>query len=812
VSATDADKSDTSAADRNGALEVVAKVLEELAGYTPAWWEFREILGTIGRAIGVDRVYVLQNGFDPKTGALVASQRAEWCADGISVETDNPRFQNVPYESFGQRWLEELSSGRPLHAKASDFTEQEHAFADPRGTQSLLVVPLTIGGTWWGAIGFDQCSHEREWDSVTVRLLTVTGTLIANQLECLKLQMNLEGAEKRSRLAMSFTGAGVWDCDLETRDMFIASELKDAIGFADEEIPNRLESWIAKMHPDDRDPVRQAVEDFVSGAEKSFEIEHRMITKAGSHRWFSARGSAIRDAKGKVIRLIGTSTDITDRKQSETAFRAIFEGSPEGMMLVDVENDQGVWTILDCNGHAARMHGYERREMLGRPLHGLLVDPFDAASARAMAARIREEGVIRGEAIHSRKDGSTFWCGFQHTILNIDGRDRLLVIEQDITEKQRLEDERLRASKLEALGLLAGGIAHDFNNVLTAIIGNLSLVRMDLPADTPVNEFLDAMEHAGARARELAAQLLTFARGGMPVLRVTSLADAVKSIAHLSTRGSHCKVVVEVATDVPQVEADEGQISQVLQGLLINADQAMPEGGIINVALDRFEEEDLFGPCKVVFLRLRISDTGQGIPQEIRERIFDPYFTTKAQGSGLGLATAYSIIRQHRGSITVKSEVGLGTEFTILLPAATQSPAAGAAQEHAKLEGNGRILVMDDEDVIRTLARRGLGRYGYDVVVVRDGEEAIAAYEEAARDHVPFDAVVLDMVIPGGLGGEKTIERLRAIDPEVRGLAMSGYSKSGVIGNPTAFGFKGGLAKPFTLEQLAKAIGCMIGR
>ena len=797
-------------ADNKRAIDVVARVLEELSGHSTAWWDFRGVLGVIGRAMGVDRVYVYENGFDRETGALIASQRAEWYLDGAGSEVENLELRGIAFESLGERWLEELSSGRSLQVKARDFSDIERAILEPQGVKSMLLVPLMVGGVWWGVIGFDQYSHEREWDPDAVQLLNITGSLIAGQIDRRRLRMGLETAEKRSRFAMQVTGVGVWDLDPETRELFIAAELKDILGFADEEIANHLDEWLKRVHPDDVARLEGEVARIISGGTPAFEAEHRVISKRGETRWFLSRGSAIRDANGKTVRLIGTSTDITERKRSETAFRAIFEGSPEGMLLLDIAGDGRRWTIADCNNLAALMHGRSREEMLGRPLAEFLREPLAATAAADLLERTREAGVLAGEELHVRRDGSTFWCGVKRTILNLDGEERMLVVGQDVTERRRHEEERFRAGKLDALGLLAGGIAHDFNNVLTAITGNLSLLRMDLPADTPVGELLDSMEQAGERARLLAAQLLTFARGGTPVKHVVSLADAVKSAAHVASRGSRCKVKLKIAPDSPTVDADEGQISQVLQNLIINADHAMPEGGVITVSLDRHSESDLFRSHQTNDLRIRVADTGEGIPEDIIPRIFDPYFTTKPHGSGLGLATAYSIVRQHSGSISVRSEIGKGTEFTILLPSADPEVEARPAPVVLPAGGNRRILVMDDEDVIRLVAQRGLSRFGYEVVVAKDGEEAIAIFEKAVREKKPFAAVVLDMVIPGGLGGEKTIERLREIDPKVRALAMSGYSTSGVIGNPEAFGFKGGLPKPFTLEKFAEAVAAVV--
>ena len=806
----EAEDSEAPTAQSKRAIDVVARVLEELTGHSPVWWEFRSILGVIGRSMDFDRVYVFENGFDRKTGTLIASQKAEWCADGINSAFDGSEARGFAYERLGERWLEELSSGRSIQAHARNFNDMERAVLGPQEVKSVLMVPLMVGGVWWGVIGFDQCLHERTRDSDAIQMLTIAGSLIAGQIDRQRLRMNLEAAEKRSRFAMQVTGVGVWDCEPESGEMFIAVELKDTLGFANEEFPNNMASWLSHVHPEDALRFEFDLDRIVSGTASSFETEHRMITHRGETRWFLSRGSAIRDAKGKAVRVIGTSTDITERKRTETAFRAIFEGSPEGMLLLDIDGHAGRWTIVDCNDRAASMHGCEREEMLGRPYDEFLLDRPDAGATATLLAKTRDSGALGGEAVHIRKDGSTFWCGIQRTILNIDGGERLLVVAQDITERRRHEEERLRASKLEALGLLAGGIAHDFNNVLTAITANLSLVRMDLPKDTPVGEFLDSIEHASGRARSLAAQLLTFARGGLPVMRIVSLEDTVNSAAHLSSRGSRCKVQVEIAPDSPPVEADEGQISQVLQNLIINADQAMTEGGVIVVSVDRWCGEGPFSRDNGEQLRIRVADTGHGIPEEVLPRIFDPYFTTKPQGSGLGLATTYSIVRHHGGSISVKSEVGKGTEFTILLPAARLEPDSETPDKRESKGGNRRLLVMDDEHVIRLVAERGLSRFGYEVVLAKDGEEAIAAYQQAMRDGTPFAAVVLDMVIPGGIGGEKTLERIREIDPEVRALAMSGYSTSGVMGNPASFGFKAGLPKPFSLEQFAAAVAGVI--
>ena len=367
------------------AIDVVARVMEELSGHSASWWEFEEILGMIGSAMSVDRVYVFENGFDPETGQLVASLRVEWCAEGVAPGIADPELQGISYESMGVRWLEELSSGRPLQAAASDFTAEERAVLAPLGIKSVLLVPVMIGGVWWGAIGFDQCSHEREWDGDAIRVLTLTGSLIANQIDRSRLRVNVEAAEKRSRLAMQVTGVTVWDFDFESKDMFLAAEFKDILGYADEEIPNRFPAFMELVHPDDRARVSDCIDRIGMGRTQFFELEHRMIPKDGDVRWFLSRGSSILDANGTPVRVIGTSMDITDRKRSETAFRAIFEGSPEGMMLVDVSSRDGSWTIVDCNERAAVMHGCTRKDMIGRPVQGLLVNPPAAA---AMAADV----------------------------------------------------------------------------------------------------------------------------------------------------------------------------------------------------------------------------------------------------------------------------------------------------------------------------------------------------------------------------------------------------------------------------------------
>ncbi len=386
----------------------------------------------------------------------------------------------------------------------------------------------------------------------------------------------------------------------------------------------------------------------------------------------------------------------------------------------------------------------------------------------------------------------------------------VVLVFRDITDQVRTEKELLKVKKLESVGVLAGGIAHDFNNILVAILGNINLSLLDTTLDDKTKKFLVAAEKASLRARDLTQQLLTFARGGDPVRVTASLADVVRDSASFVLAGKNVSCRFDIPDDLFSAEIDRGQISQVIQNLVINASHAMPEGGVIRIGCENIEAPDrdispLLQGSRYVKITMR--DSGIGISPQIIDRIFDPYFSTKKEGSGLGLAISHSIISKHGGRIAVQSTPGEGTTFTILLPA-SPVPGEDAPQEEGVDQALGRrkILVMDDEETVRKVAESMLKKLGHDPVVVDNGAAAVQKYIDARNQGDPFDCVVTDLTIPGGMGGRDACRKILEIDPDARVIVASGYSNDPVMSEHEKFGFSGVLVKPFTLGALEKAL------
>jgi signal transduction histidine kinase/ActR/RegA family two-component response regulator len=378
-----------------------------------------------------------------------------------------------------------------------------------------------------------------------------------------------------------------------------------------------------------------------------------------------------------------------------------------------------------------------------------------------------------------------------------------------IAEKHKIEEELFKTRQLESIGLLAGGIAHDFNNLLTAIIGNISLAKFIAPKGDKIYARLVDAEKASERARDLTQQLLTFSKGGAPIKKVTSIAEVIKDSVGFALRGSKSKYELAMADDLWPVEVDVGQISQVVNNLAINADQAMPDGGVITISTENViltkDQVTALQPGK--YVRISVNDSGTGISRKNLPQIFTPYFTTKQRGSGLGLATSYSIVNKHDGLITVESELGTGTTFHVYLPMSEKELAKVENTARATTIGRGKILVMDDEEQIRVVAGEMLANLGYDVEFANDGAEALASYIRAKEPgESNYDLVIMDLTIPGGMGGEEAVLELLKIDPQAKAIVSSGYAQGPVMADFRNYGFKGVIAKPYGIDELNNVI------
>ena len=385
-------------------------------------------------------------------------------------------------------------------------------------------------------------------------------------------------------------------------------------------------------------------------------------------------------------------------------------------------------------------------------------------------------------------------------------------LQEETSERKKMEQELIKSQKLESLGVLAGGIAHDFNNLLTAILGNIDIALTDLPAESEIIDHLKSAETASVRARDLTRQLLTFSRGGAPIKKTVIITDTIKSSASFALSGSNITCEFIISDQLWPVEADDGQISQVIHNLVLNAREAMPAGGVIKIRSENVTSAQLTDLPFVQdrYIRITVEDMGTGIAEENLPMIFDPYFTTKnlgtQKGMGLGLAICHSIVRNHNGFITAESVLKKGTSFHAFLPASEKRLPEKEETDENLAGGEGRVLFMDDEEVVRNTAYGILKRLGYDVELAKDGAEAVEKYRAAQGASRPFKAVIMDLTVPGNMGGREAIGRLREIDPSVKAILSSGYSSDHVMTNFREYGFCDMVVKPYKISELGKTL------
>ncbi len=417
--------------------------------------------------------------------------------------------------------------------------------------------------------------------------------------------------------------------------------------------------------------------------------------------------------------------------------------------------------------------------------------------------------ICESKSIVKEMKGRTFEIHLSE-ITNKDGHIVKVELFKDITEKKKEEEKMIQMEKLQSIGILAGGIAHDFNNLLGGILGSVELAKMNSPPGSLVNSYLDMARKELQKATSLTRQLLTFSKGGEPILEVEDISEIIKQVTMFHISGTSIQAHFDLSDDLWQVLVDKGQISQVIANLIINAVQAMPEGGNIfikaeNVKIDKRKGVSLKGN----FVKITIKDEGVGIPKEHLNKIFEPYFTTKESGSGLGLSIVASIITKHHGHIDVESKPGIGTTFTIYLPAAisSQKGIKDSTLKQEKKFHSERVLVIDDEEVIRNILKDMLNILGYKYVdSAKNGQEALQKYIEAYKNSVPFDLIIVDLTIPGSIKSKELCKEILRIEPKTKIIIMSGYSESPILTNYKRYGFKGRLIKPFTIEDLKKEL------
>jgi PAS domain S-box-containing protein len=594
------------------------------------------------------------------------------------------------------------------------------------------------------------------------------------------------------------------------RVVYANRKAEEIMGYTFEEFTAPRFDFMTLIAPEFRGLVRENFSRHMQG-EAVPPYEYALVTKTGKRIDTIITTKLIQFEGARTI--LGIVTDITERKKAETELRQsrefignILDSVDEGLIVIGKD-----YRIMLANRAYCGQMNIPAGEVVGKHCYEVShhrASPCFEAGEDCAVHHAFETGEPH-VSLHKHEDrgGNLLYVETKSYPLKDSSGAVTSAIEviNNITDKHLLEEQLLRTQKLEAVGLLAGGIAHDFNNLLQSVFGNISMAKMRSDRKGDVYGMLEKAEKALRLSMNLTKQLLTFSKGGEPVKTIIALPPVIEDSVKFALSGSNIEYRFDADADLWPVEADGGQIGQVVQNIVLNAVEAMPGGGTVGIKARNIlhGEEGLLPLSCGRYVLIAVEDNGPGIAGAYLGRIFDPYFTTKERGSGLGLATSYSIIKKHGGFLDVKSEVGLGSSFLIYLPASDKELTPESAGSGNLLPGRGKVLVMDDEQIVRMIVGQMLSAIGYEVDVAAEGKEALEKYSEAMKSGRPFDAVILDLTVRGGMGGGDTIKQMREMDPSVRAIVSSGYSDDPIVANYADYGFKASLSKPFEMEELS---------
>ncbi len=540
----------------------------------------------------------------------------------------------------------------------------------------------------------------------------------------------------------------------------------------------------------------------------------RAVKENGEICWHEWTAHAIVKDE-KIIEFQAVGRDVSKRKQAEEAlrlneanFRRLADKAPA---LIYVYSEG---RFLYVNSTFERITEQPKEKLLSMNTIDLAHEDYRELIMNNALARQKGEKISPYEVSMIGKNGQQLWGYLYADTIDYEGQPAILGMIVDATEHKKLEESLLQASKLESLGILAGGIAHDFNNILTVISGNISLAKVIMNTDKEAAELLNEVEKATFQACALTQQLLTFSKGGAPIKETATIQELLQESATFVLRGSNVSCHYTIDAALWSVNIDKGQISQVINNLIINADQAMPEGGLIQLSAENLGTGSDYPPSLTPgnYIKISIKDSGTGIAEKDLFKVFDPYFTTKKNGHGLGLPTCYSIIKKHDGDINISSRIGVGTTVNIYLPAFPDQSVETRNLPRLDLNGQGKILIMDDEAIVRETLSKILQRLGYSINTASDGLKAIHLYQTARQANEPYDAVLMDLTIAGGMGGKEAVKKILEIDPEAKVIVSSGYSNDPVMSDFKNYGFSGILPKPYEIHAINKILYELLGK
>jgi two-component system cell cycle sensor histidine kinase/response regulator CckA len=735
-------------------------------------------------------------------------------AIGISDSEEHHFYQNKAFSDlFGYITAEELEAAGGGPTVVNDPEVAKAMFDTIRQGESWVgeLEMVTKSGRVFPA--FERADAIRDYDGKLIGFIGI----ISDITERKKNEEALRESEDKFRSIFNEVIDGIMMADAETTRQTEANKsMCSMLGYTREELVGlRMD----EIHPKEALPAIQGFFEKQRRGDVSLAPEIPMLRKDGSV--FYADINATNLTLGGRQCLVGIFRDITERRQaeekiqkSEEFIRNILDTVDEGFIVLDRDyriltaNSAYCGQVGDCAEKITGRHCYEVTHKSDQPCHEqgeecAVLQVFKTGQPHTALHRHADaEGNILyiETKAYPMKDHSGAVTSVIETISNI-------------TERYLLEEERFKSQKLESIGTLAGGIAHDFNNLLQGVFGYISVAKKSIEKKEESLAMLDQAEKALHLSVNLTTQLLTFAKGGKPAKKLISLRPVVENAVKFALSGSQTNYEMASSQDLRPLEADEGQLSQVIQNIVVNANEAMAGRGTVRISLSNVDnvEDKIPGLPGGLFLRIDIQDSGIGIPEQNLDRIFEPYFTTKLKGNGLGLATSYSIIKNHGGTIEVTSKKGKGTTFTIHLLAATDViRKQETPHENSSGIRKGRILLMDDEELVRRVAKRMFEVIGHEADIASHGAKAVELFGQARESGTPYDLVILDLTVKGGMGGEEAIKKIREIDPHVVSVVSSGYGDSPVVADFHAHGFTASLDKPYTIESLQNCIETLL--